>query len=102
MLWDLLEEADRDRYVVTCSIDSTQRSNPDTIKEYGLCDFHSYTMMQSLAVQLYPRGKKYRFLMQLRNPWGRKEWKGPWSDYSKTWDKYPYVHQQLRVREDKS
>jgi len=45
MLWDILEEADRERYVVTCSVDSTSRSNTDTLKEFGLCDFHSYTML---------------------------------------------------------
>lgn len=101
-LWDMLEEADRDRYVVTCSVDSNTRSNADTLKEFGLCDFHSYTMMQCLAVKLYPKGQTHRYLMQLRNPWGKREWLGPWSDYSNTWDKYPYVHQQLRVREDKS
>ena len=32
-------------------------------------------------------------MMQLRNPWGKKEWLGPWSDYSETWEKYPYVHE---------
>lgn len=30
--------------------------------------------------------------MQLRNPWGKREWLGPWSDFSQTWEKYPYVH----------
>jgi len=39
--------------------------------------------------------------MQLRNPWGKKEWLGPWSDFSNTWDKYPHVDQQLRQRADK-
>lgn len=101
MLWDVMQEADEDRYVVTCSVDSNARSNDETIKEFGLCDFHSYTMMQCISVKLHPNGKKRRYLMQLRNPWGSKEWLGPWSDYSKTWETYPYVHEQLRVRGDK-
>lgn len=91
-MWSLLEEADRLRYVVTAQVDSTQRSNPDEIQEFGLCDFHSYTMMQCMAVKLFPKSKKYRYLVQLRNPWGKKEWLGPWSDYSNTWEKYNYVH----------
>lgn len=45
LLWDMLAEADEQRYVVTCTIDSTMRCNPDTLREFGLCDFHSYTMM---------------------------------------------------------
>ena len=57
MLWDMMQEADADRYVCTCSIDSTMRSNEETLREFGLCDFHSYTMMQSLAVKLHPKGK---------------------------------------------
>jgi hypothetical protein len=40
--------------------------------------------------------------MQLRNPWGSREWLGPWSDNSTTWEKYPYVHEQLRIRDNKS
>lgn len=63
LLWDMLEEADRERYVTTCSIDSTSRSNTDTLIEFGLCDFHSYTMLQCLAVKLYPKGKQHRYLM---------------------------------------
>jgi hypothetical protein len=59
----MLEEADRDRYVATCSIDSNVRSNPETLKEFGLCDFHSYTMMQCLAVKLHEKGKTYRYLI---------------------------------------
>jgi hypothetical protein len=87
----MLEEADSQRYVVTCSIDSNERSNPDIIKEYGLCDFHSYTMMSCLAVKLWEKGKSYRYLIRLRNPWGKREWIGPWSDNSETWSKYPDV-----------
>ena len=93
MLWDMLVEADKYRYPVTASINSTQRCNADDIRNFGLCDFHSYTMMRCLPVQLQERGKEYRFMLQLRNPWGKKEWLGPWSDYSKAWEKYPYVHE---------
>ena len=48
-LWDRMQEADRERYVVTCQIDSTVRSNTDLINKFGLCDFHSYTMMNCMA-----------------------------------------------------
>jgi hypothetical protein len=101
-MWEILEEADRERYVVTCAIDSNVRCNPETIKKFGLCDFHSYTMMQCIAVRLFPKSKQLRYLVQLRNPWGNKEWMGPWSDSSNVWKKYPYVDTQLRTKQKSS
>ena len=35
-LWDRMQEADRERYVVVCNIDSTVRSNADLINKFGL------------------------------------------------------------------
>jgi len=63
MLWDIMQEADEDRYVCTCSIDSNARANEEIIKDFGLCDFHSYTMMQCVSVKLHPNGKKRRYLI---------------------------------------
>ena len=98
ILWTMIEEADRERYVATCTVDSTQRCSPELLDMFGLCDYHSYTLMQAEAVQLQPGSKHYRYLIRLRNPWGRKEWKGPWSDHSKTWDQYEYINKELRTR----
>jgi len=67
------------------------RCNKKTIEDFGLNDFHSYTMMQCKAVRLQKDSTQLRYLMQLRNPWGAKEWKGPWCDGSKTWEHFPDV-----------
>ena len=90
-------EADKKRYVVTCTIDSNKRSNQSTLEKFGLCDFHSYTMMQVKAVPLSKGHNQIRYFLQLRNPWGTREWLGPWSDNSDTWDKYPDVDEVLRA-----
>jgi len=34
-------------------------------------------------------------LLQLRNPWGMREWKGDWADNDTMWDDYPTVKTQL-------
>ena len=97
LLWSILEEADSNMYVATCSVDSTQRCNPEQLDMFGICDFHSYTLLQAIAVPLEKGSNRYRYLMSLRNPWGRKEWKGPWGDYSSTWERYPFINDMLRA-----
>jgi hypothetical protein len=44
-MWNLLKEADKLRYVTTCSIDSNVRCNSKQLKDFGLCDHHSYTVL---------------------------------------------------------
>lgn len=44
---------------------------------------HAYTISQKTTVSV--RGREVR-LLRLRNPWGRIEWKGAWSDHSNEWN----------------
>ncbi|KAI9834033.1 MAG: hypothetical protein M1838_005553, partial [Thelocarpon superellum] len=47
----------------------------------GIIEGHAYSIMQAREED----GKK---LVLLKNPWGRSEWTGPWSDGSKEWTPY--------------
>lgn len=47
----------------------------------GLYQGHAYSMTGMVQVQLHTGDAKVS-LMRLRNPWGRGEWNGPWSDRS--------------------
>ena len=49
----------------------------------GIFYGHSYTLLN--AFYLNNRGSKER-LIQLRNPWGKGEWKGKWCDEDPQWD----------------
>ncbi|XP_050390157.2 calpain-9 [Patella vulgata] len=45
----------------------------------GLYMGHAYSIT---GIREVPFGRKSAHLLRLRNPWGRGEWKGPWSDSS--------------------
>ena len=53
------------------------------MKSVGLVDAHAYSLIAAAEVQL-DNGRQER-LIQIRNPWGRKEWTGDWSDNSPLW-----------------
>lgn len=44
----------------------------------GIVELHAYSVMRAVEIE----GKR---LVLLKNPWGKGEWKGPWSDGSKEW-----------------
>ncbi|KAI1866672.1 uncharacterized protein JN550_007525 [Neoarthrinium moseri] len=44
----------------------------------GILELHAYSVMRAVEVD------GHRLLL-LQNPWGKGEWKGPWSDGSKEW-----------------
>ncbi|KJZ70831.1 hypothetical protein HIM_09790 [Hirsutella minnesotensis 3608] len=44
----------------------------------GIVELHSYSVQKAVEID----GKR---LVRLKNPWGKGEWKGPWSDGSKEW-----------------
>ena len=51
----------------------------------GIVSSHSYSILDCREV-VGSDGEKDKIL-QLRNPWGKYEWKGDWSDYSDKWTK---------------
>lgn len=99
-LWDKLTEADENNYPISCQVDSNVRCDADVLKKFGLCNHHSYTVLKCVSVKLTKGSEDSRYLVQLRNPWGKREWVGPWSDYSKCWDMFPYVLDQLVEMDD--
>ena len=54
----------------------------------GIVKGHAYSLMWAGVVQ----GTCF---VHLRNPWGRSEWQGPWSDTSPLWDERPEVRTEL-------
>jgi len=47
----------------------------------GLVAWHAYSLIEARRVS------SGHHLVQLRNPWGTKEWTGAWSDDSTEWER---------------
>ncbi|KAJ7613033.1 hypothetical protein FB45DRAFT_993113 [Roridomyces roridus] len=76
-----LLKANKDR-LFGCStrrLDST-RSGVSNATIDGVYAGHAYSVLRAVEV----KGKRF---VVVRNPWGKTEWTGPWSDGSKEWTK---------------
>lgn len=59
--------------------------NSSDMKKVGLVDAHAYSLIAAREIKV-PRSQGSRAkIVQVRNPWGKKEWAGDWSDNSKLW-----------------
>lgn len=90
--FDHLNQCDAQNFLLSASISKRgrgQRERPD-----GLVEGHAYSVIHLIKVTT-SSGQKFR-LVQMRNPWGDKEWNGEWSDGHRIWDQYKEVKQALR------
>lgn len=53
------------------------------MKSVGLIDAHAYSLIKAQEI-VTDSGKTVK-LVKIRNPWGKKEWTGDWSDKSPLW-----------------
>lgn len=58
-------------------LDSTRHGNEGATVN-GLFGGHAYSVLRAVEYN----GKRF---IVIRNPWGKSEWTGPWSDGSKEW-----------------
>ncbi|KAM9607982.1 calpain-14-like [Morphnus guianensis] len=78
-LWDILTRAAYSRSLMGCH---THLGATKVLKN-GLVAGHAYTVtgIRKVTCQCGPEN-----LVRLRNPWGKIEWKGDWSDSSYKWE----------------
>lgn len=77
---DELSRANKDR-LFGCSvgaIDTSRNEQEDDVDVQGLITNHAYSVLRAVEC----KGKRF---VVIRNPWGKTEWTGPWSDGSKEW-----------------
>ncbi|ELU07186.1 hypothetical protein CAPTEDRAFT_98040 [Capitella teleta] len=81
-LFQLMYRTLRMNSMVGCAINATSHREEDLGN--GLYAGHAYSVTN--IIQATVDGDVIQ-LIRLRNPWGRDEWKGAWSDYSPEWRK---------------
>ena len=72
----------------------------DSYKGNGLVTGKGYSMLKLMSCEM-DDGTPIK-LVQLRNPWGRCEWSGDWSDKSDRWEENPKLRQTLEEEEVKN
>ncbi|XP_004418650.1 PREDICTED: calpain-14 [Ceratotherium simum simum] len=92
-LWDILTQAAYNRTLIGCQT----HSGKEKVLENGLVGGHAYTLTGIREVTC-KHGPEY--LVKLRNPWGKVEWKGAWSDSSSTWELLSPTEKILLLRKD--
>ena len=76
--WQKISEADRDQYILCAGISVGDDGQKEKLEELGLVAQHSYGLIGVLE-GTDGEGNPVQ-LLKLRNPWGKFEWKGNWSD----------------------
>eukprot|EP01062_Namystynia_karyoxenos_P051270 TRINITY_DN40185_c0_g1_i1.p1 TRINITY_DN40185_c0_g1~~TRINITY_DN40185_c0_g1_i1.p1 ORF type:complete len:1080 (+),score=259.97 TRINITY_DN40185_c0_g1_i1:55-3240(+) len=101
--FERLEELDRARCLMclyTDCDDALLEKLGKAYRDVGLFPDHAYTLLCAKTVPLAGGGRLR--LCRLRNPHGRHEWSGDWSDLSGKWDKHPEVREFLNGQDDAS
>eukprot|EP00929_Paragymnodinium_shiwhaense_P059396 TRINITY_DN2974_c0_g1_i7.p1 TRINITY_DN2974_c0_g1~~TRINITY_DN2974_c0_g1_i7.p1 ORF type:complete len:463 (+),score=81.10 TRINITY_DN2974_c0_g1_i7:74-1462(+) len=89
----LLAEYDTKNYLMSCG----SHAGSDTeMNKSGIVQGHAYSL---ITVKLDIMGTGFNLLC-LRNPWGKQEWSGDWSDNSALWDEHPEVAQECGFTKD--
>lgn len=89
--WEKLLDAESKKYLLTASAGNTKASLA-LIEQMGLIGQHAYAILDVQQVST-PSGPVR--LLQMRNPWGNREWSGDWSDSSPLWTEE--LRKKLRV-----
>ena len=85
-LWPGLRQAVADPAVL---VGAGTRHDLDEATRRGIVEGHAYSVLH--AVEAVDRTGETRRLLLLRNPWGKTEWTGPWSDRSELWARFSRV-----------
>jgi len=98
-----IKEACSKKWIITASAGETEASR-ELLREVGLIPLHTYIIIDIYDLsqldesninfqnnlnisnsQLIFSNSNYDNILKIKNPWGKNEWIGDWSDYSNLW-----------------
>ena len=94
---------------MTAGSDDLNYGRDDFIEKIGIAGSHAYSLLG--VYELQRSGKQYSLkqggygkcderIIKLRNPWGKGEWGGNWSDNSPLWNQSLKNQLQVQKKED--
>ncbi|XP_061455097.1 calpain-6 isoform X2 [Rhineura floridana] len=91
-LFEELLKVQRRGGLICCYITPLSSSEFEGQTEMGLVKGHAYAVTEVLKMRLGEKilscaKSEKLFMIRLRNPWGKSEWTGAWSDESEEWKK---------------
>ena len=91
-LFDEIHALGTKDHLMTCSMEGANAE----AKAKGIVVWHAYSLLEVLE-EVLDDGTPIR-LMQVRNPWGFKEWTGDWGDSSELWNQNPQLQERLQKK----
>ena len=94
--WRVILEGEKKNFIMACASGDFNKSGNDAAdSSSGLSGNHAYSLLSAHEIEHNGRTER---LVKLRNPWGKGEWKGDWSDESPLWT--PQLKSQLNLNDD--
>ena len=92
-MWDVLLTYRLSGFLLGCGSPTRADDSEENTSALGIVQSHAYSLLDLKEVD----GHK---LLQLRNPWGRKEWQGDWADNSPLWTRRLKAKVSYKNKED--
>lgn len=108
----ILQQSTKNEFIMTAGSDNLNNGKDAQIEKIGLAGSHAYSIIGAYFIgedadghrildagdeRLYARRNKLIRMVKLRNPWGKGEWNGDWSDNCPKWS--PQLKRLLDLQE---